>query len=179
MFPLVDSEASVHIFNNSRMSRRYVSDSLTLTHHWWAEPPAYLRCSRATVAHGGTTALAGKASRRPSRCSTAAARSGTEGTAPGPAPAGPEGSRGPEAAWDRSADTWGFKRTHNRRLNAPSRRRSDRPPRTRRRPADGTRPAGTDLTDAQLVTMVTAGRAHRSLRTQRGKVGGCYGYHRG
>lgn len=45
----------------------------------------------------------------------------------------------------------------NRHLNAPSQSHSDRRPQTHRRPADGKQLAGTDLTDIQAVTMVTAG----------------------
>lgn len=45
----------------------------------------------------------------------------------------------------------------NRRLNAPSQSLSDQPPQTPRHSVDGTRPAGTDLTDAQRVSMVTGG----------------------
>lgn len=58
----------------------------------------YLRCSRGTAGHGGTTATAGTASRRPSRCNAEAVPSGTEGTAPGLGSGGPKGSMGPAGA---------------------------------------------------------------------------------
>lgn len=58
----------------------------------------YLRCSRGTAGHGGTTATAGTASRRPSHCSGEAEPSGTEDTAPGLGSGGPKGSMGPAEA---------------------------------------------------------------------------------
>lgn len=56
----------------------------------------YLRRIRGTAGRGGTRATAGTTSLQPSRCSTWAAPSCTEGTAPGQGSGGPEGSMGPE-----------------------------------------------------------------------------------
>lgn len=58
----------------------------------------YLRRSRGTAGHGGTTATAGTASHQPSRCSAEAEPSGTEGTAPGQGSEGPKESMGPAGA---------------------------------------------------------------------------------
>lgn len=82
---------------------------------------------------------------------------------------GSRGSRGIHGTWEGG---WGVRvgcsgstGRNNRHLKAPSQSRSDRRPRTRRRPADGKRLAGTALTDKQVVilsgdrevAMVTAG----------------------
>lgn len=65
-------------------------------YRWSKEPKLYLRCSRVTAGRGGTTATADTASLRLSRCSGAAALSGTVGAGPGLGPGDPEGSTGPE-----------------------------------------------------------------------------------
>lgn len=55
----------------------------------------YLQCTHGTAGHGGTTVTADTVSRQPSRCSAAAWRPGTGGTAVDPASGGLLGSTAP------------------------------------------------------------------------------------
>lgn len=65
----------------------------------------YQQYSHGTAGHGGTTELAGTASRRPAPCSEEPVPGYSWGTGPGLEPRGPVGSRVPRdtaAAWEQA-----------------------------------------------------------------------------
>lgn len=109
-----------------------------------SEAATHLRCIPGSAGRGGTRATAGTASLRPSRCSAQAAPSCTEGTLSSQGPGGPEGSTAPGPEVVAVTFTLGADCVLRGGLNEPWSRVAP-PPQTRRRPAGGKRPAGTDL----------------------------------